>query len=176
MHEKMFHQDSGLEHVQRTMMLGRLRGDVTQAMESPRPNLAESRRQTPHFHSHHLNFHKFAHHLPYRLTQHRGSSTLAPPLVPIANWSFRASPSIPPTPMLSPSPHPPSPLPSLPSKVIVTKPQVVDMARPNGLQGRVVFATFATISMREFLLNWVAGVRSIGVGTFRFGFPLTCPS
>jgi hypothetical protein len=72
-----------------------------------------------------------------------------------------ASSSLPPPSLPPPSPPPPS----LP----LSPPTPDALGAP--AEGRVLFATFATGAMGEFLLNWVASVRHIGVGA-----PRTQPS
>eukprot|EP00241_Pyramimonas_parkeae_P011523 CAMPEP_0114236326 /NCGR_PEP_ID=MMETSP0058-20121206/6780_1 /TAXON_ID=36894 /ORGANISM="Pyramimonas parkeae, CCMP726" /LENGTH=205 /DNA_ID=CAMNT_0001348259 /DNA_START=822 /DNA_END=1436 /DNA_ORIENTATION=- len=62
------------------------------------------------------------------------------------------------------SPPPPFPAaasvePGLPPRSLSPPPQ-----ERSGYQGqRVLYATFATAAMSEFLLNWIAGVRGVGV-------------
>ena len=143
---------------------------VSRGIESPkRLSLARSRHHVPNLFSHHHTFHHLAHSLPYRSIGPGSSSTLASSRGPLrpAHQSFRrvdglATSNIsnsPPTPLLS-SPAPLSP-------GFTTHSQIPGDNKSEEFRGGVLFATFATISMREFLLNWVAGVRSIGIGALK---------
>lgn len=80
------------------------------------------------------------------------TTLLPPPRIPAPLTAAPPpSPSSPP-----PSPHPSSPPPSPAPPNVLGEPA----------EGRILFATFATGAMAEFLLNWVASVRAVGVGTY----------